>query len=104
VATKPALDPTWTQGRFASASSQHTASKRADRGRGARITGEKRIIKVTLSDDERQDIEHHALRCGVGPGSPDGPLARMYALKRAAQGMPREFIELTDEIQRVTEH
>jgi hypothetical protein len=65
-------------------------------------TYERRIVTVQLSASEVADAKWHAVvRGNQGPGGPDGPIARACALRRAAHGMPRNFLECIAEIRRI---
>ena len=56
-------------------------------------TGERRNIVVTLTDDERSDALRHLLTRGEGgPGGPDGPIVKGYALRHAAAKAPAGFV------------
>jgi hypothetical protein len=62
--------------------------------------GEVRDVVVELSQDEIADCVRH-FRGGNGPGVPNGPLPRMYALNRATTLAPSNFEAVLDAIQLV---
>jgi hypothetical protein len=61
-------------------------------------TGERHVVLVELSDDERAD----AMRMGQGEGWP--PLVNLFASNRALAGLPDECSVTLNEIMRVTVH
>jgi hypothetical protein len=57
-------------------------------------------VVAALSQDEIADCVRH-FRGGNGPGVPNGPLPRAYALNRATRLLPPNFKPVLDEIQLV---
>lgn len=61
--------------------------------------GERRIVVVGLAAHERHDVmSHRALRGANGPGGPTGPIARGYALRRASERVPSDFVPVLSNI------
>lgn len=51
-----------------------------------------KTVAVELSAAEVADVTRHAIERGPeGPGGPDGPIAKSYALQRAAAEVPSGF-------------
>jgi hypothetical protein len=61
--------------------------------RGLRRRVTKRTVIVKIGVDERDDaLRHLTLRGSHGPGGPDGPIAKNYAMRRAEALAPAGFI------------
>ncbi len=67
------------------------------------VTGERRDVLVHLTPDEVADVERHlVLRGASGPGGRNGPIARGYACRRAAQDRPDGFAIVIEQVQPLT--
>jgi hypothetical protein len=51
--------------------------------------GEQKTVLVALSCNEERDVARHLAM--YGPGGPNGPLAKGYAVRRAALEVPCDF-------------
>jgi len=65
--------------------------------------GERRHAVVELTPGEIIDLLWHCVD-GRSAGHPDGPIANMYAARRAAADMPDEFVRGFPEVHRVVLH